>query len=143
MRIALANLRSVPEENAELLRKMEEALKDYKPSGKNKNNWDGKTIWDIFSELNLESFYVAVYKRLSSFTHPTFNNRNFNQDRPYINFLRGLLVKEIYLMVLESVRVVSERFDMEDSVSIIRDYPQRGAITAFSTNRKKTEAKQY
>lgn len=40
-----------------------------------------------------------------------------------------------------SIRVVSERFDMEDAVSIIRDYPV-GAITVFSTNRKKTEAKQ-
>jgi hypothetical protein len=81
-----SGLDDISQENAELLSKMEDLLKDYKPSGKNKNNWDGKTIWDIFSELNLESFYITVYKRLSSFTHPTFNNRNFSQDRPFINF---------------------------------------------------------
>jgi hypothetical protein len=123
-----SGLDDISQENAELLSKMEDLL-------------NGKTIWDIFSELNLESFYITVYKRLSSFTHPTFNNRNFSQDRPFINFLRSLLVKEIYLMVLESIRVVSERFDMEDSISIIRDYPV-GAVTVFSTNRKKSEEKQ-
>jgi hypothetical protein len=134
-------IEDMPKEGVEAISRMREELKEYRPAGDFRNHWDGKNIWLVFSELDLKSTYTSLYKRLSNFSHSAFGNRNFQQDRPYINFLKGLLTKEIFIMVLESVRAVSERFDMDEAVARIEDCPP-GVTLFFSTNPKRSEAKQ-
>lgn len=134
----MEELKITSEGQIELMKAIGEKLKDYKPSGESKYHWDGKSISKLFTELNLKSLYPSLFGRLSGFTHGSFGNRNFNQDRPYIQLLRGLFTRELFLVVLESLRVVSERFDMEPAIICIDDFPI-GATTLFSTNPKKSE----
>lgn len=134
----MEELKITSEGQVELMKSIDKKLKGYKPSGESKYHWDGKSISKLFTELNLKSLYPSLYGRLSGFTHGSFGNRNFNQSRPYIQLLRGLFTRELFLVVLESLRVVSERFDMEPAVVCIDDFPA-GATTLFSTNPKKME----
>ncbi|MBU1293123.1 hypothetical protein KJ819_03620 [Patescibacteria group bacterium] len=133
------SLPNISELQAKLLRKMQEELKSHKPAGKRRHHWDGKSISEIFSELDLKDTHAPLYSRLSGFTHAQFGNRDFLQDRPYINFLKTVATKEVFVSVLESLRVVTEHFDLEPDVVRIEDFPKEGSTLLFSTHPKKSE----
>lgn len=132
------SMNELPEKGVEMLRRMQEEIKSYNPTGDNPYHWDGKSINKIFTELNLKDLYTSLYARLSGFSHAQFGNRNFQQDRPYINFLKNLNTKSLFVVTLESVRVITEHLDMLPLVVRVSDFPQKGAVLFFSTHPKKT-----
>lgn len=127
------------DEDRKMLNRMREEIKSHKPEGERSYHWDGKSIGQIFRELELERMHSAIYSRLSGFTHAQFGSRNFQEDRPYTNFLKTLLTKEVFLSVLESLRSVSEHFDLAPDVLLIDGFPGTGPDIFFTTNRKRTK----
>jgi hypothetical protein len=112
-------------------------VKLYKPSGENKNHWDGVTIKKIFDELKLSSLYTNWYSRLSGFTHSQYSDsRDIEQDGPYSDFLYRLVFKDLLVAVLETLKVINGKYNLLEGGAIITDYPHPGAVLAFSINLK-------
>ena len=125
----------------ELLKFIEELEKivgKYNPSGKRVGHWDGKTVRDQVAELKIESMY-DTYRHLSNFTHSKFQgNRDLSGERPYLDFLRKLVLRDIMVYILPSLQAICERFDLNGGLMVIHDYDIKSPrIILYATNPKK------
>jgi hypothetical protein len=120
------------ETRARVLEVFEGQLGDFNPRK------DRASVKTMFTELGMERQYDEWYGRLSEFAHSRYRgNRDMAADRPFNNFMRQLVFKHVLLLILESIRVATERFDLDGGVMIIEDYPETGAVFFYSTNPKK------
>lgn len=119
----------------DLIKLMEEKLKDYFPTGNNKNHWDGRNIKELFSDVNLTQFYTEGYSRLSRFTHSNFKGRvDIHANRPYFDFIRKFIFVDILVVTLEALKSMNEKYDLLNGVIVIEDYPHNGSTFLFSVN---------
>ena len=121
-------------EHKEVKKQFENILKDYSP--------ENKTIKQKSDEINIGSVYQDVYKRLSEYVHPSYKlNRDFDQIRPYIIYLKRVVFSDILLINAEALRRICEKYDLDGAVIKIDDPGYKG-IVFHSTNPKKQEERE-
>ncbi len=119
---------------------MEEILKDYKPSGKNKSHWDGRSFKEICNELKMGSTYKAVYSRLSEYSHSGFTRKlDYSEPGPYNDFLRSLVFRYSILMTAQTLKDINQRHDLLMGFIHIPDYPDPHTDLFFSFSNKRHE----
>lgn len=112
----------------------------YHPTGDRHSHWDGKSIREIFCELNKEPIYDEWYSRLSGYTHQQYKGKtDFDIDSPYIVFLKKLIMRDIVIIGLETLKSINDKYDLVDQVMWFHDYPEPGATFFFSVNPKRSE----
>ncbi len=116
----------------EMESKFKEMLKDYVPGPR-------MTIEDKFKQVNSHSLYKDEYKRLCEYVHSDYKGpRDLNDNGPYPAYLRRLVFSDTLLVVLEALKSICERFDLEGGVMVIDDPGYKGKLF-YSTNPKKSE----
>lgn len=131
---------NMPADAKEFLDFLKEQTENYQPAGTNQSYWDGKTIRDKSLELKSETIY-DMYRHLSNYLHSKYQgNRNLSVERPYNDFLRKLVFKDILVHTLQALVAICERFDLDGGIMILHDYPQHGHVLFFATNPKRREA---
>jgi hypothetical protein len=101
-----------------------------------KKEWP--TLKMMFKEIKMDKQYDEWYGRLSEYAHSRYRNGgDLSEDRPFNNFLRKLVYRHVLLMILESLRVATEKFDLDGGVLIMDNYPDEGSVFFYSTNPKK------
>jgi hypothetical protein len=124
----------------ELINAMKKELETYLPSGTRSNYWDGKSIKELFEEVNLTKLYTEGYSRLSGFTHSNFKGPvDMHEDRPYFDFIRRFIFVDILVVTLEALKLMNEKYNLLEGLMLIEDYPHDGAVTLFSVNNNNLE----
>jgi hypothetical protein len=109
---------------------------NYFPEGNNKNCWNGFSVRDVFDEIKWGMFYEDIYSRLSGFIHGKYGKKiDIEIKSPYFEFLREVLFKHLPVFILESFKAANDKYDILGGVTIIDDYPKRGAIFCYSINK--------
>lgn len=126
------NLKKVDERLAKTSALFKEELQKYSPSGENSYHWDGKSVKKILDDLDQKVIYHEFYSRMSSYVHAQFkNNRDLRAKRPYNDFLKKLICNDCALTVLESLRSINNKYNLQEGVVIIKDYPNEGNDLIF------------
>ncbi|MCB9818381.1 hypothetical protein H6787_02740 [Candidatus Nomurabacteria bacterium] len=115
----------------EYMKKLDEELKDYKK--------EKKTIYEKAAEVNMKSFYVSTYRRLSEYVHSGYRPaRDFDEEGPYNDFLKRVVFTDTVMFMLMGLKSVCEEYDLDGGFMVIDDPGYKG-IVFFSTNPKKEE----
>jgi hypothetical protein len=115
----------------EYMKKLDEELKDHKK--------EKKTIYEKAAEVNMESFYVSTYRRLSEYVHSGYRPaRDFDEEGPYNDFLKRVVFTDTIMFMLMGLKSVCEKYDLDGGFMVIDDPGYKG-IVFFSTNPKKEE----
>lgn len=131
---------NTPKEAKEFLDFLRQETLHYQPSGTNQGYWDGKSIRDKALSLKSETVY-DMYRHLSNYLHSKYRgNRNLSVERPYNDFLRKLVFKDILVHTLQALTDMCLKYDLEGGIMIMHDYPQQGHVLLFATNPKRREA---
>lgn len=119
----------------EILRVKERADK-HRPSGKNKNHWDGLSIRIIMENLNLNSMYDDWYIRMSSYTHPQYRGSKIttNGKGEYVKYLKNMVFKDLNLSILYSLKAINKKFNLLEGIVVMENYPKEKAMFVFSIN---------
>lgn len=114
------------------------AIRDKRnPTGNKKNYWDGRDFREICISLNLESVYEEWYTRLSQFSHGQYKGRSdIEERRPYFDFLRRLVLRDLVVMILEGLLAINTKHDLLWGLIHIPDYPHENADFLFSINHR-------
>ncbi len=139
----IKGLRSIKEEmpgKVEMLNYLEELEEQLQKSGSKDFHWDGKSFKQICDELGLSDIYEAWYSRLSKYVHSQYKGtRDFEQERPYNDFLKRLITKDMYILTLQTLKDINEKYNLLEGGATIFDYPQQGAVMVFSISSKKID----
>src|SRR3989338_776655 len=128
-----------PKELIETLQQINELQSQNPKSGRNKSHWDGKSFKQLCEELNMQKIYTGWYTRLSGYTHPQYKIRKgINKDGPFLAYLEKLVFRDMFLLVLESIKDLNAKFDLLEGGAMITDYPTPGTNFHFSINIKAT-----
>lgn len=119
--------------------RVKDRVNQHNPMGKNSSHWDGKSVKEIMDDLGLEKIYIDWYTRMSSYIHPQYHGQKITADvdSPYINYLKSMVFKDLSLPILESLKVINERFDLLEGGVIFKNYPKKKSILVFSINNKR------
>lgn len=129
----LKNLKEEIRGKAEVIKHIEGLKEQIQKSGSRNFSWDGKSFKQICDELGLGEIYNAWYSRLSKFVHPHYKNtRDLEQERPFNNFLKRLISKDMLVLTLQSLKDINKRYKLLEGGAIISDYPEEGALMVFS-----------
>jgi hypothetical protein len=129
----------IPPKGKELLEYLKKMTEDYSPSGNNKNHWDGKSIREESNEIGSSSVYDS-YSHLSTYLHSKFRGtRDLAMERPYNDYLRKLVFKDLLAYTLEALKPICEKFDLEGGIMINEEYPDKRGVTVFATNPKRAQ----
>jgi len=124
--------------NSEVLLNIKRITEEYNPTGDRTDHWDGKKIRDLFDELKLTPVYTEGYSRLSGYIHPHFKKGiDMHTKRPYYDFIRKFIFKDILVVTLETLKTINEKYDLLEGVVILGDYPRKREVLFFSINNKK------
>jgi hypothetical protein len=116
---------------------LENHLKKFN-EGKNKSNWSGKRIQDIFKEIKMTNFYEMGYRKLSKFSHPSYVKQiDLEKETSYPEFLRNFIINDIFVMTLAGIKLLNEKYDLLVGDVYLSDYPQKESDFFFSINNKK------
>ena len=117
----------------EYMNKLDAELKEYKK--------EKKTVYEKAEEVNMESFYISTYRRLSEYVHSRYRPaRDFDEEGPYNDFLKRVVYTDTVMFMLMGLKSMCEKYDLEGSFMIIEDSSYVGTIF-FSTNPKKEEGR--
>lgn len=118
---------------------MEKILEDYKPNGKRKHHWDGRSFKAICDELKMGSTYESIYSRLSEYSHSGFTRKtDYTESGPYNDFLRSLVFRYSVLMTAQTLKDINQRYDLLIGFIHMSDYPKNTDLF-FSFSNKKHE----
>lgn len=141
----LKGLKSIKENmpgKDEMIRHLEELQNQQQKSGSHNFKWDGKSFKQICIELNLETIYDAWYSRLSKYVHSQYKAvRNLDEERPYNNFLKKLVSKDMLVLTLQTLKDINSKYNLQEGGVIIYDYPENGSALIFSISSKEIDEK--
>ena len=127
-------------DEGEVSEQINELKKEFQKSGSRDYYWDGKSFKEICEILGHNWVYESWYSRLSKYTHSQYKgHRGFEERRPYNDFMRKLILRDMVVLTLEALKSINEKYELLEGGAIITDYPYEGATLAFSISSKKTD----
>lgn len=107
------------------------------PTGNNKSHWDGLNFREMCVELDMESIYEEWYTRLSSFSHGQYKGGgDLESSRPYFNFLRKLVLRDLVVGSLEALLAINTKYNLRWGFIHMTDYPHEDSHFFFSINHR-------